>query len=325
MTTMPSMRTPLARVRGLGSAKSGTSHFWLQRLTGLANAALAIGLIAIVMMLIGKPYEGAVSLISHPLVSLILLAAVISAATHMRIGMQVIIEDYVHEEALKVLALLANTFFAFAIGAFGRVCDLEDRPRRDSCSRKMTMATNGKANATAPAQNGKAYPITDHTFDVVVVGAGGAGLRATVGCAEAGLGPPASPRCSRRARTRSPRKAAYRPRSATWAGRLALAHVRHRQGVGLARRPGRHRISGAQRAVRRLRARTLGRAVLAHGGRQDLSAAFRRHDHAISVMAAGATHLRGGRPHRPRHAAHALRAGGEAATANSSSSISPSI
>jgi succinate dehydrogenase / fumarate reductase membrane anchor subunit len=115
MTTTSTMRTPLARVRGLGSAKSGTAHFWHQRLTGLANIVLAIGLVAIVLMLIGAPYVEAIRVISHPFASLILLAGVISAAVHMRIGMQVIIEDYVHGEGLKLLALLANTFFAFAI------------------------------------------------------------------------------------------------------------------------------------------------------------------------------------------------------------------
>jgi succinate dehydrogenase / fumarate reductase membrane anchor subunit len=114
MTTTSTMRTPLARVRGLGSAKSGTAHFWHQRLTGLANVVLAIGLVTIVLMLIGKPYAEAIRVISHPLASLILLAGVISAAVHMRIGMQVIIEDYVHGEGLKLLALLANSFFAFA-------------------------------------------------------------------------------------------------------------------------------------------------------------------------------------------------------------------
>jgi succinate dehydrogenase / fumarate reductase, membrane anchor subunit len=115
MTTTSTMRTPFARVRGLGSAKSGTAHFWHQRLTGLANIVLAIGLVAIVLMLMGKPYAEAIRVISHPFASLILLAGVISAAIHMRIGMQVIIEDYVHGEGLKLLALLANTFFAFAI------------------------------------------------------------------------------------------------------------------------------------------------------------------------------------------------------------------
>jgi succinate dehydrogenase / fumarate reductase membrane anchor subunit len=119
MTTTPSMRTPLARIGGLGAARSGTGHFWRQRLTGLANVPLAIGLVVIVLMLFGKPYAEAIAILSHPLASLILLATVISVSVHMRIGMQVIIEDYVHAEGLKVLALLANSFFSFAIGLAG--------------------------------------------------------------------------------------------------------------------------------------------------------------------------------------------------------------
>ena len=115
MTTTSTMRTPLARVRGLGSAKSGTAHFWHQRLTGLANVVLAIGLVTIVLMLIGKPYAEAIRVISHPFASLILLAGVISAAVHMRIGMQVIIEDYVHGEKLKLASIMANNFFSFAV------------------------------------------------------------------------------------------------------------------------------------------------------------------------------------------------------------------
>ena len=92
------------------------------------------------------------------------------------------------------------------------------------------------------------------------------------------------------------------------AGRLALAHVRHRQGLRLARRPGRHRISLPQRARRGLRTRPLGRAVLAHRGRQDLPAPVRRHDHRLR-QGHRAAHLRRRRPHRPRHPAHALRPG----------------
>ncbi len=107
------------------------------------------------------------------------------------------------------------------------------------------------------------------------------------------------------------------------AGRLALAHVRHGEGLGLARRPGRHRVSLPQRARRRLRARPLGRAVLAHRGGQDLPAPVRRHDDRFR-QGHRAAHLRGGRPHRPRHPAHALRAGAEGEVASSSSNISPS-
>lgn len=117
MISNSSLRTPLARVRGLGSAKSGTGHFWLQRLTAVANLLLAIAFIAVVISLSGRTYPEALSLLGRPVIAILMLLFVISAAIHMRIGLQVIIEDYVHHEGLKILAVLANTFFAIAIGA----------------------------------------------------------------------------------------------------------------------------------------------------------------------------------------------------------------
>ena len=121
------------------------------------------------------------------------------------------------------------------------------------------MATNGATEWQRPAVNGRAYPIEDHTFDVVVVGAGGSGLRAVVGCSEAGLqdrlhhqGVP-DPLAHRRGAGRHLRRARQHGR-----GRLALAHVRHRQGLRLARRPGRHRISVPQRARRRSTSSSIG-------------------------------------------------------------------
>lgn len=117
MISNSSLRTPLARVRGLGSAKSGTGHFWLQRLTAVANLVLAIAFIAVVISLSGRTYPEALSLLGRPVIAILMLLFVISAAIHMRIGLQVIIEDYVHHEGLKILAVLGNTFFAIAIGA----------------------------------------------------------------------------------------------------------------------------------------------------------------------------------------------------------------
>ena len=66
MISNSSLRTPLARVRGLGSAKSGTGHFWLQRLTAVANLVLAIAFIAVVISLSGRTYPEALSLLGHP-------------------------------------------------------------------------------------------------------------------------------------------------------------------------------------------------------------------------------------------------------------------
>jgi succinate dehydrogenase / fumarate reductase, membrane anchor subunit len=117
MLSKSSMRTPLARVRGLGSAKSGTGHFWLQRVTAVANVLLTIAFLFVVISLIGKPYPAAVATLANPLVAILMLLFVVSGAVHMRLGMQVIIEDYIHSEGLKILAVMANTFFAIAVGA----------------------------------------------------------------------------------------------------------------------------------------------------------------------------------------------------------------
>ncbi len=110
------MRTPLSRVRGLGSAKDGTEHFWRQRLTGIALVPLTIVFIVLVVSLTSAPYEVAVARIGSPVIAVILLAMIIAGVMHMRIGMQVIIEDYVHADAPKYALLLLNTFFAALIG-----------------------------------------------------------------------------------------------------------------------------------------------------------------------------------------------------------------
>jgi succinate dehydrogenase / fumarate reductase membrane anchor subunit len=111
-----SIRTPLARVRGLGSARSGTDHFWRQRLTAVANVPLTIAFVLIVVSLLGRNQAAAAQILGSPLVAIIMLMFIISVTIHMRIGMQVIIEDYVHGETVKLVLLMANTFFAYAVG-----------------------------------------------------------------------------------------------------------------------------------------------------------------------------------------------------------------
>ena len=105
-----SMRTPLKNVRSLGSAKEGADHFWLQRVTAVANLLLVIWLIGIAFSAAGADYATARKMVASPLVSLPLLLLILSAAIHMRLGMQVIIEDYVHAPLLAGIAHLANIF-----------------------------------------------------------------------------------------------------------------------------------------------------------------------------------------------------------------------
>jgi succinate dehydrogenase / fumarate reductase membrane anchor subunit len=112
-----SIRTPLGRVRGLGSARSGTQHFWYQRLTALANVPLTIGFIIILISLLGRGHALVLQTLSNPLVGIVMFLFVASAAYHMKLGMQVIIEDYVHDEKWKLAAVVLNTFFAIAVAA----------------------------------------------------------------------------------------------------------------------------------------------------------------------------------------------------------------
>ena len=111
------MRTPLAKVRGLGSAKEGTDHFWRQRLTALANIPLTLFLVVSLIRYAGADYAAVAGFLSSPTVAIVMALLVLSAIVHMRLGMQVIIEDYVHSEGLKVAGLIANTFFAVAVGS----------------------------------------------------------------------------------------------------------------------------------------------------------------------------------------------------------------
>ena len=109
-------RTPLGRVRGLGSAHEGTDHFWRQRLTAVANIPLMIFFIVFLIAYNGADWATVSAALSNPIVAVVMGLVVISGLIHMRIGMQVIIEDYVHEEFAKVALLMLNTFFTLVVG-----------------------------------------------------------------------------------------------------------------------------------------------------------------------------------------------------------------
>src|SRR3954471_17807082 len=115
MSGPSSMRTPLARVRSLGSSHSGTKDFWRQRLTAVAMTLLIVPVIVIVLMLIGRNQAGAAQILGSPPIAIILLLFIIASAWHMKIGMQVVIEDYIHNEKLKLVSIMLNNFFSIAV------------------------------------------------------------------------------------------------------------------------------------------------------------------------------------------------------------------
>jgi succinate dehydrogenase / fumarate reductase membrane anchor subunit len=108
--------TPMRRVRGLGSAHSGTWHFWHLRVTSVALLSLTTIFIIIVVSLLGRNHAAVVQVLGSPLVAILMLLFAGTGIYHMWLGMQEIIIDYVHDEIPKLLTLMTNTFFCFVIG-----------------------------------------------------------------------------------------------------------------------------------------------------------------------------------------------------------------
>lgn len=117
--------TPLKRVTGLGSAKEGTDHFWRQRLTAIANVPLFVFFIYFILSHIGASRAEIIEALSNPVTASIVGLMIISGALHMKLGMQVVIEDYVHNEGTKIISLLLNTFFSIAMAVIAIVSLLQ--------------------------------------------------------------------------------------------------------------------------------------------------------------------------------------------------------
>lgn len=110
------MRTPLGQVRGLGSAKHGTGEFIVQRVSAVALIVLLTIFVLLIAALNGAPHADVVATLSSPLVALIMLAAILVTTVHMQVGMRVIIEDYLHDDRVKIAALVANWLVAWGVG-----------------------------------------------------------------------------------------------------------------------------------------------------------------------------------------------------------------
>jgi succinate dehydrogenase / fumarate reductase membrane anchor subunit len=116
-----SLRSPLGRVRGLGSAKEGVSHFWQQRLTAVALVPLALWFVVSVISLIHADYQHLHAWISAPGNTALMLLLVFAVFHHAQLGLQVVIEDYVHKECSKLFWIIAVKFLAFLFGVFSAV------------------------------------------------------------------------------------------------------------------------------------------------------------------------------------------------------------
>jgi len=111
------MQTPLAAVRGLGSAKSGLHHWWNQRMTAVAMVPLVIWIVSLCILMTGASYQDALAIASHPANATVLILFVAVGFWHAILGLQVILEDYVAAEGLRLVLIVVIRMFAIALAA----------------------------------------------------------------------------------------------------------------------------------------------------------------------------------------------------------------
>jgi len=109
-------RTQLGRVRGLGSAKSGTGHWWAQRLTAIALIPLVIWFVVSVIVLTGAPHAAVVAWLGNPLTATLMVLLIFATFHHAQLGLQVVIEDYVHGEGTRLALIVLVKFAAILLG-----------------------------------------------------------------------------------------------------------------------------------------------------------------------------------------------------------------
>lgn len=111
--------TGIGRVRGLGSAKHGAKHWLNQRLTAVGNIVLVLWLIFSLLSLSSLEYGAVVAWLSSPIVAVPMMLMIVSIFWHLKMGMQTMLEDYIHEEGMKLIAMLLLNFYAIGGAAFG--------------------------------------------------------------------------------------------------------------------------------------------------------------------------------------------------------------
>jgi succinate dehydrogenase / fumarate reductase membrane anchor subunit len=111
------LRTPLGRIEGLGSAKSGTTHFWQQRVTAVALVPLSVWFVSSALAYVGAEQGAVAAFFAEPAEAILMFLFIVAAVHHMSLGLQVIIEDYIHREGTKITLLVLNRFACWSIGA----------------------------------------------------------------------------------------------------------------------------------------------------------------------------------------------------------------
>ena len=115
-TDPASIRTATSRVRYLGTARSGTRDSWHMRVTSIALIPLSIAFVWLILSLVHKDYAAARAELSRPIPAILMVLFLLSSVYHMKLGMQSIIDDYIHETHLKDWSLMANLFFSISLG-----------------------------------------------------------------------------------------------------------------------------------------------------------------------------------------------------------------
>ena len=114
-----SIRTPLSRARGLGSAKEGVEHWWIQRVTAAALIPLALWFVASLIALAGSDYDAVIVWLRAPLVTIFMALLLIALLHHMALGLQVVAEDYIHSDRVKIPMVVAIRLACFALAVAG--------------------------------------------------------------------------------------------------------------------------------------------------------------------------------------------------------------